>query len=1000
MKNISFDNPYLFLVAIPLALAVLIPFLIAIRKDNRNGHVIASFILHFVIIVAIVFALAGTVVTTVITETNVYIVADVSYSANRNLDTVDKYIDSLVKENLPLNSKVGLICFGADYELVTEMGGELESVKNAQVDSGATHIAPALDYAAGLFEDNVIKRIVLITDGKQTNSEDTKELIASIENLRAQNIYIDAIYLDNNLKEDDFEVQITGVDYTQSTYLNHETTANVLLQSTYDAQTILSVYRNSVNVSSMAVQLSKGYNVVNVELETGDEGDFDYEIRISSENDVSPHNNSYSFTQNVSGDISVLLVTPLASDLDAIHRIYGSKAKIDAFISDPKVKLPEGKYDENSILKKLPVTVEALCEYDEIIISNQDVRELDNYTAFIGNVDKVVSLFGKSLVTVGDLKIQNKTDEVLKQLEDMLPVKFGNSDQKEKLYAIVLDSSLSMDQAYRLITLKKAAVEFLGTLNNDDYVSVISFSGDVKVVYKPVRVGDYRQEIESRINAIKPTQGTFLGSALFQAAELLKDQPFDSREVYLISDGRAFGEETPNAIDVVKDMYAEGINTSAIYPCPPADKTDAGLSMMKSIAKYGSGKFYEIKEDGNLTDMNTMAGLKGGEAAYLELYKGKILKLYISTYDEMPDEIELKITYIGDGQVDSAGNPTNPTKNYLAYGENKITVSKEDIAKGGIEYWFVSPAVGTYVLSTDDENAWVQYEISADMTDQLKETVIEEKSPVNISKEHDDVLEGIKRLPDLYGYVYSSAKASATTVLTTEYTRTGEGVAKPPIYVYWSYGNGKVSTFTSSISGEWARDWVDSTGQDFLHNVLEVNTPPEKIDDPYSVSVEYDGESSSIEVIPAVLNPYATMHMEITLPNGETVADQLLFNSTGYYYEFATPDLGKYKITFTYSYDEYEYVSDTYFNVSYSPEYDSFAAFSASDLNEAVRGNGTITENGVPRIENDEKEISTYKVNYTVPLLIIAVALYVIDIIIRKLKWADIKSLFVKTKTS
>ena len=153
-------------------------------------------------------------------------------------------------------------------------------------------------------------------------------------------------------------------------------------------------------------------------------------------------------------------------------------------------------------------------------------------------------------------------------------------------------------------------------------------------------------------------------------------------------------------------------------------------------------------------------------------------------------------------------------------------------------------------------------------------------------------------------------------------------------------------------------------------------------------------------MIPAVLNPYATMHMEITLPNGETIADQLLFNSTGYYYEFATPDLGKYKITFTYSYDDHEYVSDTYFNVSYSPEYDSFATFSASDLNQAIRGNGTITENGVPKIENDEKEISTYKVNYTVPLLIIAVALYVIDIIIRKLKWVDIKSLFVKTKTS
>ena len=50
------------------------------------------------------------------------------------------------------------------------------------------------------------------------------------------------------------------------------------------------------------------------------------------------------------------------------------------------------------------------------------------------------------------------------------------------------------------------------------------------------------------------------------------------------------------------------------------------------------------------------------------------------------------------------------------------------------------------------------------------------------------------------------------------------------------------------------------------------------------------------------------------------------------------------------------------------------------------------------KLENDEKMIDTYTIDFTMPFLIAAAALYVIDVIIRKLKWDDIKSLFKKKK--
>ena len=164
MRNISFDNPLWLLLLIPLAIGVLVPFLIAIRKDNKSKSVIASLIIHLVILVLIGLAVAGTVITTVMTETHVFVLADVSYSTDRNLDLVDEYI-AQIQASLPENSKVGVICFGKNYALQTELGGEIKSVKDAVaddlVDDSATDIASVLSYAATLFEEGVLKRVVL-----------------------------------------------------------------------------------------------------------------------------------------------------------------------------------------------------------------------------------------------------------------------------------------------------------------------------------------------------------------------------------------------------------------------------------------------------------------------------------------------------------------------------------------------------------------------------------------------------------------------------------------------------------------------------------------------------------------------------------------------------------------------------------------------------------------------------------------------------------------------
>ena len=91
MSSISFANVYLLFLAIPLVALFIVPFALAIRRDNVNGHNVASLVLHLFMAVVIAFAATSPTVTTILTETHVYVVADVSYSAKNNLDTIDEY---------------------------------------------------------------------------------------------------------------------------------------------------------------------------------------------------------------------------------------------------------------------------------------------------------------------------------------------------------------------------------------------------------------------------------------------------------------------------------------------------------------------------------------------------------------------------------------------------------------------------------------------------------------------------------------------------------------------------------------------------------------------------------------------------------------------------------------------------------------------------------------------------------------------------------------------
>ncbi len=870
MKNISFDNPYLLLLLIPLLLFIVIPIIITIRRENRSRSVFISLGLHILISICLTLAIAGTAYTTVITETEVYVVADVSHSSSLNLDIIDEYITEL-ETKLPKNSKMGVITFGRDLKVITEPGNEFTTVKNSGVDVSATDISSALDHTAELFSDGVIKRIVLITDGKETRTDAEGRLVGAVDNLYTNSIFLDVIYLDNNLPEEEKEVQISDVLYPESTYVNHNTKADVLVRSSYDTDAVAVLYVNGERYKNLAVTLKTGYNIISFDLPSGSSGRYDYRVAIQANGDRVTTNNVYDFTQRVEGKLKVLLVSGVAEDLSRAEKLYGNSAVIDAYINDPNV----------------PCGIEELIGYDEIILSSIDVRELNNYTAFIDGIDKAVSQFGKSLITMGDLRIQNKTDDVLKDLEDMLPVRYGNDDQDPKLYTVVLDISRSMQNFSRLRIAKEAAIRLVNMLNDKDQVMVVVFHGEYSVLQSPVNVGINRDSVTELIASVEPQQGTVIGAALKKAGEYMIALPFTEKQIMLISDGMSYSLDKDDPVETAAMLLENGIVTSVIRP---ASKETGSNDKLHEIAEAGGGSYFEIVRESDVLDI-----------------------------------------------------------------------------------------------------------MFSDVADELTDSVINGVHAVKLHHEKDSIgiLEGIDSVPAIYGYAYSSSKASATCIMTVEFIKSSGKKTDVPLYAYWDYGNGRVSSFMSSFTGTWSAEWADDNeGGMLFANLIECHIPTEQTDDPYNSTVVYDGTYSEFVLEPIIPNPYAITEISVTYPDGSTVTQRLSFDSHKYFYRFETPTQGKYIIDISYSYADKLFESQKVFHLSYSPEYDSFCVFDPAVLHAAVRDRGNVYEGEVPTVKNDEDMMSTYTVRFAPILMLIAIISYVADIMIRKLKMNDIKSFF------
>lgn len=281
------------------------------------------------------------------------------------------------------------------------------------------------------------------------------------------------------------------------------------------------------------------------------------------------------------------------------------------------------------------------------------------------------------------------------------------------------------------------------------------------------------------------------------------------------------------------------------------------------------------------------------------------------------------------------------------------------------------------------------------------DTVIEKDSPVIYMLKDDPSLQGgvYNNLENVMGVNYCRMKSGASTVVSVQYIHTNSenelSVIAIPLYAYWDFGNGKVSSFTSSLDAGWTtKFWNAAAGKTFFKNMVNQSFPDRFNKSLLNIEFDSNGSTSDVKVTTNADTKNAKASIEIKdLATSESSSYELTYDGSRFSYKVPTPNVGFYEATVKFSKlnsatNEYELVEETktIFSFDYSSEFNFFDDSKNTLLNQLASqcGGSILAENNIHfDIDSNQLTEASY-ISLMVWILLAAVIVYLADITVRK----------------
>jgi uncharacterized membrane protein len=506
----------------PLALLAALPlvWLLAWRHSSSVGRarVAGATVLRSVALAAIVVALLKPTLHRASEDVSVVYVLDVSGSvAPRFLDEALDWIAQVNAHHQPAQSRV--VVFADHAELVDSvdavralaLSAEDGAGRDDAIDRGATDLEEGLLAALPGFAPGLARRIVLLSDGNQTEGDAWQAMLR----LQAEGARLFAVPA-TVAADNDAWVERISVPPGARARAAVEVQARVFSRRSVPARVELAIGERTA--ATRSVTLSPGDNRVSFTVRFPQAGAQNVTVRVSAEGDELARNDA--LTED-------LMVQPRPHALYVEGGERGARYLADALTA-------QGIRVSVATAQNLSDDARLLNGKDVVILS--DVRADSLGTDAVQRLGAFVRDHGGGLIFAAGQNTYGQEGFAKSEVERLLPVTFEAKRKHEDLDLVLLVDRSSSMRGQKIEVSKSAALATLDLLDQEHRLAVVAFDAQPHDVVPLMTVGNKR-EAEDLISRMISSGQTNIYNALLRAQALLAESEAKTKHIILLSDG-------------------------------------------------------------------------------------------------------------------------------------------------------------------------------------------------------------------------------------------------------------------------------------------------------------------------------------------------------------------------------------------------------------------------------------------------------------------------------
>lgn len=492
---------------------------------------------------------------------------DVSDSIGEgSTDAALRFVAETVSKK-PQKDEAGLIVFGrnAAVELPPRISFPFEAI-NSQIDRDATNLEQSLSLAAAMLPEENQGRIVLVTDGTQTEGN----LSRIVDELKGREVAVDVLPIQYNYEQ---EVWLERLDLPQAVKIGENYEASVVLSSLKAGTGKLLLRENGKTVSEQDVKFQAGKNRYVFPIYLRQAGYYEYSasIEVPRSQDNLRQNNTVLNSIFVEGEGKVLIVTDPTGD----ERDWKQLAK--AIREGERSVETQPAYD-------FPRDSTSLMGYDCIVFANVPADAFD--AVQLQSLRDAVFNLGTGFLMVGGANSFGPGGYHRSIVEEVLPVTMDVTQKKvlpKGALAIILHTCEFPEGNTWGKRITKQAIKVLGA-QDEVGVLVYAFQGGEKWLFELTPAADYEKMVP-KINAAEIGDMPSFARTMEMGLAGLKKSDAATKHMIIISDG----DPSPPPPPLVQSFLDNKVSVSmvAIFPHGGND-----ISTMRAIASVTGGRYY------------------------------------------------------------------------------------------------------------------------------------------------------------------------------------------------------------------------------------------------------------------------------------------------------------------------------------------------------------------------------------------------------------------------